>query len=407
MRESIAVTGIGVVSAFGVSRATFCDGLLRGVSGLSGITRFDATRCRTQVLASVTGFDATRWISPMKLRRMDQTGSFALVAVQEALADAAMPATVPGRTGVVLGTYTAGGQTSYEYLEGLHRGGPSGAPALLFHSTVGNAAASLAAMEFSFRGPNVTVSQKEASGLAAVADAVHLLREGRAEVVVAGGVDAAFDVFFRVHDRFNVMSPGAPGTAVSCPFDRRRNGFVMGEGAFALVMARPDALAPSQRIYGHVLGVGTAGATVALNAWPDDSRSIGRVMQLAIDDAELQPDDIDVVFAAANSTPQLDRVEAEALAALFTPATLVTSVKGSIGECGAAGAASCAAALLCAELGQVPPVAGLLAADDCAATLNLARAATPWPGPNVLVNSIGSGGSLVSVVMRVGAASGA
>lgn len=407
MREPVAVTGIGVVSAFGVSRATFCDALLRGGSGISGITRFDATRCRTQVLASVTDFDATRWIAPMKLRRMDQTGSFALVAVQEALADAAMPAADPGRTGVVLGTYTAGGQTSYEYLEGLHRGGPSGAPALLFHSTVGNAAASLAAMEFSLRGPNVTVSQKEASGLAAVAEASVLLREGRADVVVAGGVDAAFDVFFRVHDRFNVMSPGTTATAVSCPFDRRRNGFVMGEGAFALVMARPGATAPGQRIYGHVLGVGTASAAVDLNAWPDDPRSIVRTMELAIDDAGLQPGDIDVVFAAANSTPQLDRVEAAALATLLQRATLVTSVKGAIGECGAAGAASCAAALLCAELGQVPPIAGLAVADDCAATLNLVRTATPWPGPIVLVNSIGSGGSLASVVMRVGAAGGA
>ena len=374
---------------------------------MSGITRFDATRCRTQVLASVTDFDATRWISPMKLRRMDQTGSFALVAVQEALADASMPPTDSSRTGVVLGTYTAGGQTSYEYLDSLHSRGPTGAPALLFHSTVGNAAASLAAMEFALRGPNVTVSQKEASGLAAIAESVFLLRERRADVLIAGGVDAAFDVFFRVHDRFDVMAPGTPDTALSCPFDRRRNGFVMGEGAFVFVMARPDALPPGQRIYGHLLGVGTAGAAVNLNAWPDDPGSIVRAMQIALDDAGLQPGDVDVVFAAANSTPQLDRVEAEALTAVFSPATLVTSVKGAIGECGAAGAASCAAALLCASSGEVPPIAGLVVADPCAAALNLATAATPWPGPVVLVNSIGSGGSLVSVVMRVGAASGA
>ena len=108
--------------------------------------------------------------------------------------------------GVVLGTWTAGGQSTQQFLDALFRSGPSGAPALLFDSTVGNSAASLAGLEFKLRGPNVTVSHKEASGLAAIVTAVDHLREGRARAMMAGGVDAVYETFYKGHDRFDVMS---------------------------------------------------------------------------------------------------------------------------------------------------------------------------------------------------------
>ena len=117
----------------------------------------------------------------MKLRRMDETGPFALAAVQQAMTEAGYTPAPDGddRAGVVLGTYSAGGQATDDYLAALFKGGPTGAPALLFNSTVGNAAAGLAGLEFKLRGPNATISQKEASGLAAIATAVDLLRAGR------------------------------------------------------------------------------------------------------------------------------------------------------------------------------------------------------------------------------------
>ena len=160
----------------------------------------------------------------MKLRRMDTTGPYALVALRQAMDEARYAITAEGdpRAGVVLGTYSAGGQATNEYLEGLFKGGPSGAPALLFNSTVGNAAAGLAGLEYKLCGPNATISQKEASGVAAVVTAVDLLRLDRADAIGAGGMDAIYDLFYRAHDRFNVMSGAAEAGDSIAPFSEAR-----------------------------------------------------------------------------------------------------------------------------------------------------------------------------------------
>ena len=195
------------------------------------------------------------------------------------------PVTTDGdaRAGIVLGTYSAGGQATNEYLESLFRGGPSGAPALLFNSTVGNAAAGLAGLEYKLCGPNATISQKEASGLAAIATAVDLLRLGRADAVGAGGMDAIYDIFYRAHDRFDVMSDAAAFDDSLAPFSRSRRGFVMGEGGFVLWLTRGGRA----RGYGEILGTAAASADCALNAWPTDPEPLVRTMSLALEDAGL------------------------------------------------------------------------------------------------------------------------
>jgi 3-oxoacyl-[acyl-carrier-protein] synthase II len=402
--EPLHITGVGVVSAFGDSRERFRDALLAGESGIRRDERFAALGCRSTLAAKVDGFDAAKWISPMKLRRMDATGPFALVAVRQAMDEARYPATEAGddRAGVVFGTYSAGGQATEGYLAALFRSGPTGAPALMFNSTVSNAATGLTGLEFKLRGPNATISQKEGSGLAAVATAVDLLRAGRADAIAAGGVDAAYEIFFRTHDRFGVMNRSEVFDESAAPFSRARAGFVMGEGGFALWLERGTSWRTrGARSYGEVLGVGASSAAVRLNAWPDRHQPLVRTMRLALDDAGLAPSDVDVVFAAANASPVLDAVEAAALSELFAGSSpVITSIKGALGESGAAGAAACVAAVACGAVGCVPPVAGLRVLDPAAAGLNIARSATP-AGPVVLLNSVASGGGLYSAVLRI------
>jgi len=334
----------------------------------------------------------------MKLRRMDTTGPYALVAMRQAMEGANYAVTAEGdaRAGVALGTYSAGGQATNEYLESLFRGGPSGAPALLFNSTVGNAAAGLAGLEYKLCGPNVTISQKEASGLAAIAAAVDLLRLGRADAVGAGGMDAIYDIFYRAHDRFGGMSDASVFGDSLAPFSQSRRGFVMGEGGFALWLTR-DA----DRGWGQILGTAAAGADCALNAWPQHPEPLVRTMSLALEDAGIAAADVDVVYASANAT-RLDEVEARALVTLFGGSrTVVTSIKGAIGECGASGAAACVAAVLCGAAGRVPPIAGLRDADPITRPLRLANTHPQAPGWIVLVNSVASGGAVVSAVLRI------
>lgn len=338
---------------------------------------------------------------------MDETGRLAVVATREALDDAGCRIEGAGddRIGVVLGTYTAGGPATSEFLAALLHGGPTGVPALLFSSTVGNAPASLAALEYKLRGPNSTISQKECSGLAAIATAADLIAEGRARAVVAGGVDALFAVFFQVHDRFGVLAASdREQPEQSRPFDRRRNGFVLGEGGFGLLLEDTEsARARSSRVYGTVLGVGASSAATGINAWPSDPQALARTMRLALEEASVDPGEVAAIYASANSTVVLDRAEAEAIALVFGQRDVpVTSIKGAIGEFGASGAAAFAAALLCAESGFVSPTVGLTEPDPACAHLRIPTTAVPLAGRVILVNSFASGGATYSIVLRVG-----
>lgn len=412
--DSIAITGVGVVSPFGDSPEQFRDSLLGGETGIVSVAQFKAFDCQSTLAARVASFDPAKWVPPMKLRRMDTTGPFALAAIQQAMTAAGYTMSPDGdaRTGVVLGTYSAGGPATFEYLDALFKGGPSGAPALLFNSTVGNAAAGLAGLEYKLRGPNATIGQKEASGLAAIAAATDLLRLNRADRVATGGMDAIWDLFYRVHDRFHVMSEATAAGDATAPFSSQRQGFVMGEGAYMLWLERRGQGARGPECEGAkvpgaqggraaILGVAGGGANVGINAWPREPESVARVISLALSDAGLSPADVDVVYASANATVALDEVEAQALTMVFgLSRPVVTAIKGAIGESGAASAAACVAAVLCGAVGKVPPIAHLTNPDPVAGSLNLARTTTPAPGDIVLVNSIASGGALASVVMR-------
>jgi 3-oxoacyl-[acyl-carrier-protein] synthase II len=402
VRPRVRVSGIGIVSVFGTSHESFRDGLLIGSSGIAPLQGFDTSGCRTILAGEMADFEPTTWVPPMKLRRVDRTGVYAVAASRLALDDAGAAISAQGddSAGVVLGTWTAGGQSTQQFLDALFRSGPTGAPAMLFDSTVGNSAAGLTGLEFKLRGPNITVSHKEASGVAAIVAAVDLVRERRAAAVIAGGVDAIFETFFKAHDRFKVMSAEKAFSRRLSPFDALRDGFVMGEGGYHFWIADSDG---ATKGHGDILGVAASSAAVPVNAWPDRPEPLVRTMRLAIEDAGLTPPEVDVVYASANAT-DLDAVEAVALARVFEGhAPVVTSVKGAVGEFGGAGTAACAAALLCGAVGRVPPIAGLTEADPAARSLRLAYQAVAASGRVVLVNSFASGGALFSVVLRVGA----
>ena len=402
MREPVRVTGLGVVSVFGTTLDAFRDALLDGRSGIGAVKNFDTSGCRSTIAAEIDQFDPSLFVPAMKMRRMDRTAVYTVAATKLALQDAevVIPPEGDDDRGVMIGTWTAGGGSTQVFLDALFKQGPSGAPALLFDSTVANSAASVAALEHRLRGPNMTVSQKEASGLAAIVTAVDLLRERRAAALVTGGADAIFETFYKAHERFAVMSPQRSASARTAPFDACRDGFVLGEGAVGLWVERAG-VSTDRGGHGEILGVAAASATVELNAWPDRPDPLVRSMRLAIEDAGLTPEAVDVVYASANATRQLDAVEAEALTTLFAGTrTIVTSIKGAIGESGVSGSAACAAALLCGRAGRVPPIANLAEPDRAAASLRLARTSTAAPGPIALVNSVASGGALFSVVLR-------
>ncbi len=405
MEPRIVITGVGLVTPFGTGADDFASALTAGRSGVAPVTAFDIAESGSRTAAPVTGFDASRWIPPIKSRRMDTTSQFAIAAACQAF-DAASVAygTEPqDDVGVAVGTYTAGGSRTEEFLDGLFRLGPVGAPALLFNATVANVAASLVALELKVRGPNITISHKEVSGLTAAAHAIDLLRSGQARMMLTAGVDALYPLFYKVHDRFGVLARANGTPEGSRPFDVSRNGFVLGEGAYALVLETHSAAAArGAALLAEVLAVECGGASPGINQWPSDPATIARLMQRAIASSGLSPSDIHVVYASANSSPALDAVEASAIGQVFGPhRPVVTSVKGALGESAASTMSGVSAAVLCGRRGVVPPVAGLQRVDPSCAHLRLALEAVPLDGPHALVSGIASGGALAAAVVRV------
>ncbi len=396
----VAITGLGSVSSLGGSAPIFAEALLGGADGFRALAEFAHVPLRTPRAARIAGFDPTTLIAPLKLRRIDEVGRITIGAALEAMAQAGLPRRAEGYDdlGVALGSFTAGVHASAEYLEIYLRQGAGASPAILFSNTVGNAPASICALELGLRGPNATLTHKEASGLAAIEFAARLVRRGRSPAVLAGAADVLEQVFYRVHDWFAVM---APGDEPCRPYDAGRCGFLMGEGAFLFVL-EDDARARSRgaRILGYVVGTASAGSPGAFNAWPAVPDALVRVMNDAIARAGLTPDAIDVVYAAANGSTVLDATEAQALRAVFgVRAVPVVAIKGALGESGTAGCAGMAAALLFAGRRVAPPTVGLTqrGPDTPAGARSESQ---PIAGPRALVLSVGSGGTVVAVVIE-------
>lgn len=406
----VAITGLGAVSSLGGSAPVFVEALLAGADGFRTLSEFAHVSLRTPRAARIAGFDPATVIAPLKLRRVDEVGRITIGAAIEAMTAAGFARRAEGHDdlGVALGSFTAGVHASAEYLETYLRQGAGAAPAILFSNTVGNAPASVCALELGLRGPNATLTHKEASGLAAIEFAARLIRRGRAPAILAGAADVLELVFYRVHDWFEVL---APGDAPCRPFDAARNGFLMGEGAFLFVLENEArAQARGARILGHVLGTASAGLPDAFNAWPSAPDTLVRVMRDAIMRAGLTPDDIDVVYASANGSVVLDRTEARAIATVFGARRVaVAAIKGALGE---SGAASCGAILahlvlggsgVLAGRGKVPPTVGLTQpGPDTPA--GASAAAQPLRGPRALVTSVGSGGTIIAAVVEAATA---
>ena len=400
MGERVVVTGVGCLSSLGIGARTFVDGLLAGDSGIAPVSAFSTDGCRSHCAALVRGFDPLQFIEPMKLRRIDEVGRLALVACRLAAEDARLP-TGTDQVGIVLGSATAGLHSTVAHLHSLVTAGPAGVPALGFSNMIGNAAASLCALESGWRGPNLTIAQKQASALAAITFSADLLEQGRVSAFLCGGIDDIEEKLFRVHDRFRVLSPTDGLQEASRPFHTLRNGFVLGSGGHVVVLETASSAARrGVAPYGEILGIGATSSDCRPNGWPTGTTGLVQAMQDAIARANLTPAGVDVVFATANASRVLDRLEALALEEIFGPFGVpVVSIKGAIGESGASGAASLTAALLCLQRGMLPPTLGCEPCDP-ACRVDVSAVARPSRGRVALVNATADGGAHYSVVAR-------
>jgi 3-oxoacyl-[acyl-carrier-protein] synthase II len=405
-REPIAVVGTGLKAPGGNSVdelwASLCSACSTAV--VYGDERLDGVEV---LVCRVDGFDPTVYFSTSELRRLDRVHQLGLAAAQDALDGCRGSMPEPDRCAVVCGV-ALGASATYEaqhsqLLEGgLHAVHPLALPMIMPSSL-----ASLLSLRFGFRGPSLTVSTACASGATAIGEGVELLRRGAADLVLAGGADAmlTYNVlcgFLRLDAMSHHVSEPA---LASRPFDRDRDGFVLGEGAAFLVLRRhADAVAAGEEVLGSVLGYGASSDAHHLVAPPPDGEGASRCMRRALADAGADISEVTHVNAHGTSTVLNDLAEAAALVDVFGDTVPpVTSVKGTTGHLiGGSGAVEAVIALQSLRRGVAPPVAGLRDVDPKISIDVVTGTSRPLAAGYALSNSFGFGGANATLLLGPG-----
>jgi 3-oxoacyl-[acyl-carrier-protein] synthase II len=363
-RPRVVVTGMGVKAPTGLTAEDLWDGLLAAASKAAPVTLFDASRHSVGFACEVPGFDPVPYVGPKEPRRTDRASLLGVAAAADAIAQATANAALgadPLRCGVVAGSGVGGIRTLEDQVITYAEKGPTKVGPFLVPMMMANATAALVGIHNGFTGPNLAVATACATGAHAIGEGARYIRDGMADVVVAGGTEACVTpVTMAAFARMGALSRNPDPATASRPFDDDRDGFVMGEGAAFLVLEPYErAVARGAHILGEVAGYGLTCDAHHITAPVEDGAGAAAAMEMALADAGLEPAAIGHVNAHGTSTPHNDSAEAAAIAKVFGPGAVpVTSGKGVTGHLiGAAGAVEAVGALLSVDRETVPPTA--------------------------------------------------
>jgi 3-oxoacyl-[acyl-carrier-protein] synthase II len=373
----VAITGMGVLAGCGIGLDAFWTGLLAPAP--DGMRR-------------VPGFDPTLWFGPKEARRADRFCQFSVAAAEMALEDAGDTAVDPSRAGVIFGTGVGGFETLQEQVHVFYDKGARRVSPFLVPMMMANAGAATISMRARFNGPCESIVTACAAGTQALTAAARLVATGRCDVVVGGGSEAAITgVGVAAFTNMTAVST----TGMSRPFDVRRDGFVIGEGAGALVLEELGrARERGAHIYGEIVGGASTADAFHITAPAPGGAGAAACMELALEDACLTPAQIGQINAHGTGTELNDLAEAEAITKVFGhPGPPVTSPKGITGHAlGGAGAVEAVAVVLSIEKRLIPPTAGYEQPDPQISLDIVAGEARPWEPAPALSNSFGFGG---------------
>ena len=402
----VVVTGLGVISPVGNDTETAWSNLVRGVSGLAEITHFDASPYEAKLAGEVRDFTATDWMDAKAVRRSESSMHFGVAAAKQALADSGLQVTDENRTeiGVVFGSGAGGQQLMIDNYVGLHEKGPrTVAPTFIANALV-DSTSGMIAIETGAIGHNVAMVSACATGTHNVGEAAEAIRRGDCIAVISGSTEAP--LLEVAHAGFSNMRgmgmprPGEPATTVSRPFDKTRDGFVLGEGAGSLLLEDLEhAKARVARIYAEVVGYGSAADGWDMVQPIEAGVGSARAMKMALERRGVPADEVDMINPHGTSTPLGDKREAEAIWATFGEraagarrSLAISGTKSMTGHLmGAAGAFEAFATVKSIAEQCVPPTINYRDPDpDC--DLWVVTEATPLPIRYALSNNIGLGG---------------
>ena len=406
-RRRVVVTGIGMISPLGIGNEATWQGLVEGRSGVGMITKFDTTGFPARIAGEVHGFDPEKWIEKKEVKKSDTFIHYAVAAAQMAVDDARLDTkSVDGdRMGVIIGSGIGGLPLIEEMHAKLLERGPTRISPFFIPGLIVNLASGQVSIRFGARGPNSAPATACATGAHAIGDASRIIRHDEADVMFAGGSEAVITPLavggFAAMRALSTRNDD-PQRA-SRPWDLNRDGFVMGEGAGVLLLEeREHAIARGAKIYCEITGYGMSSDAYHITSPSEDGGGMMRVMQRALKDAVLQPNQIDYINAHGTSTPVGDRIESLAIKRVFGDdayKVAISSTKSMTGHLlGAAGGLESAIAAKVVETGILPPTINYETPDPACDLDYVPNKARQKSVRHVMSNSFGFGGTNATLI---------
>ena len=372
MKKRVVVTGLGAITPIGNDVESFWNGLKNGTVGIGPVTTFDTTEYKAKLAAEVKDFDPKKYMDMKTARRMERFSQFAVAAAKEALEDAGidMEKEEPFRVGVCVGSGIGGLEAIEREYKKLLEKGPGRVNPLLVPLMISNMAAGNIAIQFGLKGKNTNVVTACATGTHSIGEALRAIQYGEADVMVAGGAEASITpVGLAGFAALTALNTTEDPKRASIPFDKERNGFVMGEGAGIVVLESLEhAKARGAKIYAELAGYGATCDAYHITSPAEDGSGAAKAMEIAIADAGMKPEDVDYVNAHGTSTHHNDLFETKAIKlALGDHAydVKINSTKSMIGHLlGAAGGVEFIACVKSIQDGYVHVTAGLEVDDE-------------------------------------------
>lgn len=408
-QKRVVVTGLGAITSLGHNVPDFWSAILAGRSGVDQVTLFDAKDHSCRIGSEVRGFDPALHMDPKEVRRNDRYTHFGFCAAKQAVADAQLDMTKEDgdRVGVIIGSGIGGMWTIETQHKVLLERGPRKVSPFMIPALISNMASGLVAIELGARGPNFAVVSACSTATHAIGESLRMIRSGEADVMVCGGSEAAITpLAYAGFCSMKAMSTNNDHPAkASRPFDLNRDGFIMGEGAGVVVIESLEhALARGARIYCELGGYSATCDAFHITQPDPDGKGLSLAMRRALEDARLQPAEIQYINAHGTSTPYNDKFETLAIKRVFgdhARKVMVSSTKSMTGHLlGAAGGIEAVICVKTIETGEVPPTINLETPDpDCDLDYvpNVKRTAKV---DAVLTNNLGFGGHNAALVFK-------
>ena len=409
MSRRVVVTGIGLVSSVGIGTGANWDALLAGQSGIGRISRFDVSQFATQIAGEVKDFDPVQFVEKKDVKKMDIFIQYAIAASQFAMDDSGLVVTPDNADRI--GVFIASGIGGFSTIEREHRalleGGPRKISPFFIPSAIINLASGQVSIRFGAKGPNSATCTACSASAHAIGDAFEIIKRGDADAMIAGGSEAAITPMgvggFGAMRSLSTRNDD-PQRA-SRPFDRDRDGFIIGEGSGVVIIEELEmARARGARIYAELVGYGMSADAYHITAPSEDGAGAVRVMQLCLKRAGVQPDVVDYVNAHGTSTPYNDKLETLAIKKCFgdhATSLAISSTKSMTGHLlGAAGGLEAGITALAVHHQQVPPTINLDNPDPECDLDYVPHTARKMPIEYALSNSFGFGGTNAALLLK-------